>query len=308
MSPAKISRVLVGVDFDDASAAALRMACALASTWDAAITIFHSSRLEVPAYFTADQIETLEAERRQSRVAATDRLRLFAAQHVRCAVEVIVEEDQPEDALVRKAADFDLVVVGTHRRQGVQRWWLGSVAEAVVRRSRRPVLVVPAGAGLPAAGHPTILAAGGEGGAAAAWVDALRITFGGDVVRSPDLHQCSSDLLQRTDLIVLSMPAWGDPQFGAIKQVLKACVRPVLFIPLNRSDHRKESIMTVESALRLVAGFFVALSVVLGIYVNVNFLWFTLFVGVNLFQSAFTNWCPMMVILRKLGLPDGTRA
>ena len=51
-----------------------------------------------------------------------------------------------------------------------------------------------------------------------------------------------------------------------------------------------------------------ALSVLLGIYVNVNFLWFTLFVGVNLFQSAFTNWCPMMVILRKFGLPDGGRA
>ena len=62
--------------------------------------------------------------------------------------------------------------------------------------------------------------------------------------------------------------------------------------------------MTVERALRLIAGAFVALSVLLGIYVNANFLWFTLFVGVNLFQSAFTNWCPMMVILRKGGLPD----
>ena len=66
--------------------------------------------------------------------------------------------------------------------------------------------------------------------------------------------------------------------------------------------------MTVERALRLIAGAFVALSVLLGIYVNANFLWFTLFVGVNLFQSAFTNWCPMMAILRKGGLPDATRA
>lgn len=66
--------------------------------------------------------------------------------------------------------------------------------------------------------------------------------------------------------------------------------------------------MTVERALRLIAGAFVALSVLLGIYVNANFLWFTLFVGVNLFQSAFTNWCPMMTILRKGGLPDATHA
>ena len=62
--------------------------------------------------------------------------------------------------------------------------------------------------------------------------------------------------------------------------------------------------MTVERALRLIAGAFVVLSVLLGIYVNTNFLWFTLFVGVNLFQSAFTNWCPMMVVLRNSGLPD----
>jgi hypothetical protein len=65
--------------------------------------------------------------------------------------------------------------------------------------------------------------------------------------------------------------------------------------------------MTVERALRLIAGAFVMLSVLLGIYVNLNFLWFTVFVGANLFQSAFTNWCPMMVILRKGGLPDGSR-
>ena len=62
--------------------------------------------------------------------------------------------------------------------------------------------------------------------------------------------------------------------------------------------------MTVERALRLIAGAFVIASVLLGIYVNANFLWFTLFVGLNLFQSAFTNWCPMMVVLRKGGVPD----
>jgi len=60
--------------------------------------------------------------------------------------------------------------------------------------------------------------------------------------------------------------------------------------------------MTVDRALRLVAGTFVTLSVLLGIYVNVNFLWFTLFVGLNLFQSGITNWCPMMAILRKAGI------
>ncbi|MCC7042946.1 MAG: DUF2892 domain-containing protein [Acidobacteria bacterium] len=62
--------------------------------------------------------------------------------------------------------------------------------------------------------------------------------------------------------------------------------------------------MTVDRILRLVAGFFVLLSVALGVYVNPNWFWFTGFVGVNLFQSAFTNWCPLMTILRKAGVKD----
>ena len=59
--------------------------------------------------------------------------------------------------------------------------------------------------------------------------------------------------------------------------------------------------MTVDRWLRLIAGAFVAASVLLGLYVNVNFLWFTLFVGLNLVQSSVTNWCPMMTMLRKAG-------
>jgi hypothetical protein len=60
--------------------------------------------------------------------------------------------------------------------------------------------------------------------------------------------------------------------------------------------------MTVDRYLRLIAGFFIAASVLAGIYVHPNFFWFTAFVGVNLFQSAFSNWCPMMTILRKAGV------
>ncbi|HTS26873.1 MAG TPA: DUF2892 domain-containing protein [Bryobacteraceae bacterium] len=60
--------------------------------------------------------------------------------------------------------------------------------------------------------------------------------------------------------------------------------------------------MSVERYLRLIAGFFVTLSVALGYWVNPAWLLFTAFVGLNLFQSAFTDWCPMMTFLRKLGV------
>jgi hypothetical protein len=62
--------------------------------------------------------------------------------------------------------------------------------------------------------------------------------------------------------------------------------------------------MTIEMTLRLVAGLFVMASVLLGMYVNPNFYWFTAFVGLNLFQSGLTNWCPMMTFLKKLGMRE----
>ena len=60
--------------------------------------------------------------------------------------------------------------------------------------------------------------------------------------------------------------------------------------------------MTVDRYIRLIAGAFVVLSVGLGYYVSPYWFLFTAFVGLNLFQSAFTDWCPMMAILRKAGI------
>ncbi|MBD3867670.1 MAG: DUF2892 domain-containing protein [Acidobacteria bacterium] len=59
----------------------------------------------------------------------------------------------------------------------------------------------------------------------------------------------------------------------------------------------------VNTWLRLIAGFFILLSVLLGYTVDTRFYLFTAFVGLNLFQSAFTGWCPMMTLLRRMGVP-----
>ncbi|MHC4430465.1 MAG: YgaP family membrane protein [Planctomycetota bacterium] len=60
--------------------------------------------------------------------------------------------------------------------------------------------------------------------------------------------------------------------------------------------------MTVERYLRKIAGAFVLLSVLLAHYHSAYWLLFAAFVGLNLLQSAFTDWCPMMTILKKLGV------
>jgi len=56
--------------------------------------------------------------------------------------------------------------------------------------------------------------------------------------------------------------------------------------------------------IRAIAGTFVLISVALAVYVNINWLWFTVFVGANLLQSSITKWCLMEDILGKLGVKD----
>lgn len=63
--------------------------------------------------------------------------------------------------------------------------------------------------------------------------------------------------------------------------------------------------MTIERIVFAVAGSFVLISAILAATVNINFLWFTGFVGANLLQSAFTGFCPLALILKKLGKQPG---
>lgn len=65
--------------------------------------------------------------------------------------------------------------------------------------------------------------------------------------------------------------------------------------------------MTTDRIVRIVAGFFVLISLSLGVqgsplFHSVNWLWFTAFVGANLFQSGFTRFCPLEIMLKKLGV------
>lgn len=62
--------------------------------------------------------------------------------------------------------------------------------------------------------------------------------------------------------------------------------------------------MTVERGLRLLAGVMMLSSLALAYLFSHYWLWLTVFVGLNLLQSAFTNWCPAMIILRAMGLKN----
>ena len=67
--------------------------------------------------------------------------------------------------------------------------------------------------------------------------------------------------------------------------------------------------MTVERCIRFFAGLMILLSLALGVqaspvFVSANFLWLTAFVGANLFQFSLTNFCPLAILLKKLGVPE----
>ncbi len=66
--------------------------------------------------------------------------------------------------------------------------------------------------------------------------------------------------------------------------------------------------MTVERAVRLLAGCITLVSLALAHWVSPAWLWLTAFVGLNLLQSAFTNWCPAMTIFQWMGLPSASAA
>lgn len=239
--------VLVAVDFGDASAHALAIAGVVASAFDARLRALHAERFEPPPYFTLDQIARLEAERHMAQAAAADHLTRFAAGASAYPVEAIVVDEPPVEAILAAAATADLIVLGTHGRRGPGRWWLGSVAERVVRAATIPVLVTRAAA-TPARDvfeRVALVHDGGNAGAVArACAGHLASIAGGSLIEGGAVMQCEAGLMQRASLVVMATgserPSWGftDP----VAKVLGACQRPMLFIPAHgdsqtRGDH-----------------------------------------------------------------------
>lgn len=64
--------------------------------------------------------------------------------------------------------------------------------------------------------------------------------------------------------------------------------------------------MNVDRIVHLVAGTMVLLSIALAHYANPNWIWLGVFVGANLLQSGFTNFCPLAFVLKRTGVKDGS--
>src|SRR6516165_8165102 len=144
----RIQSILVAVDFGDASARAVTLGGAIAARCpNTTLRLLHAESLEAPAYFTAEQLGDLERQRHAMMTQAEQFLSRSGRQHTNTPFVAAVDLRRPVDAILTAAASADLVVMGTHGRHGPKRWWLGSVAERMLRDISKPLLIVHAGDG-----------------------------------------------------------------------------------------------------------------------------------------------------------------
>jgi nucleotide-binding universal stress UspA family protein len=229
------SNILVPVDFGEASARAVAVAGALAARTGARVRLLHAESIEAPPYFTHEQIESLEKQRRSARAHAEKYLADFGRRQGLPDAEVVVQEGSPLSLIVEGARGVDLVIMGTHGRRGASRWWLGSVAERVVHESRTPVLVVRAdSAGAPEEvfQRPLLVSSPGlQDGAGRRVAERLAGAFEGQVAART--ATCEADLARerQASLIVVSR---GEPGIGIAttnERWLRSCSLPMLFVP-----------------------------------------------------------------------------
>jgi nucleotide-binding universal stress UspA family protein len=147
--PAAITRILVPIDFSPSARAALEYATFLAGKLGAELEVLHV--WEPPGYVGPDALALLPVgsgqpgwEQTRAEVQREVEQQLARAPARPRALSVRVEAGEPSDAILRLARDggVDLIVMGTHGRTGLSRLLIGSVAEAVLRRSACPVLTL----------------------------------------------------------------------------------------------------------------------------------------------------------------------
>ena len=197
-------RILVATDFGEAAARALAAGALVASAYDATLTVLHAERFEPPPYFTLDQIARLEGERRSAQAAAEAHLRRLAARITAYPIQPAVVDAPPVEAILQASAGADLVVLGTHGRHGPGRWWLGSVAERVVRASHTPVLVVKADLQPGRALLDQIAVVAPAHGAGQACAARLALTFGSTLLEAG--ARPAADLLSGCRMPILFVP------------------------------------------------------------------------------------------------------
>jgi nucleotide-binding universal stress UspA family protein len=237
-----IHSIVVAVDFGGAAARAVAVGGAIAARRPGAtLRLLHAESIEAPVYFTSEQVDDLERQRRAITSQAEQYLARFGRQHTRAPFVATVDRQPPAESILGAATSADLVVMGTHGRHGPKRWWLGSVAERVLRETQRPLLIVRESGADRLSTEPNHVfdrvlvhsAAGLRGDGVLAFARELAADFGGTV--TDERHGLVEPALERTDatLLAAAVPeprsaAWTS-NYGEL--LVRYCTVPILFVP-----------------------------------------------------------------------------
>ena len=141
-----IKKIVVGTDFNQLAAAALRFAGGMAGRAGAELIVVYADTFDPPAEFTAAQVRHIAETIERSRKKAREQLEAHVAKRIAKGVawKAIVADGLPATSIsgIATAEGADFITLGTHGRGGLQRLMIGSVAEAVMREARVPVLTV----------------------------------------------------------------------------------------------------------------------------------------------------------------------
>jgi nucleotide-binding universal stress UspA family protein len=233
----QLGTILVAVDFGAASARALALAGALAAATGARLRVLHAESIDAPPYFTPAQLDVLEGELQENRARATAFLRDFVRQHTAVPFEPVIESRTPTEAVLHASSGVDLVMMGTHGRRGPSHWWLGSVAERVLRETRVPLMVVHENVQVVALTAFTRAMLLEDGSAATprttALTEIIARTSGGTVIRvqADEVPRARADL--GATWVAVPVPTPRDSRW--LSQVgeplVQSCTMPVLFVP-----------------------------------------------------------------------------
>lgn len=178
MSESIIQKIVVGTDFNQLAAAALRFAGGIAGRAGAELIVVYADTFDPPAEFTAAQVPHFAVSIERSRKKAREQLEAHVAEQIAEGVvwKAVVADGLPATSLssIATAEGADFIILGTHGRGGLERLVIGSVAEAVMREAPVPVLTVRS-TELPAAVRRVICPVNASETAAAAASHAARI-------------------------------------------------------------------------------------------------------------------------------------
>lgn len=235
---ATLKHILVPVDFGDASAAAVSLAGLLARGCGSQLTLLHAEALEAPVYFTNEQIEAMAVERRQRQAQAQKFLEAFGRKHTSSPFTAVIEMRPAVESIERHGASADVIVMGTHGRTGPRLWWLGSVAERVLRDAAVPVLIVHAG-DAPAVRRMSVHAAPGLlGEAAMGLAQKLAAALEAEVRDLRTEVVPPAEMFRDVSMVVVAEPRVHDRAWRTSvgEPLIRSGAGPVLFVPEGESD------------------------------------------------------------------------